>query len=143
MQWLLSKEAIYTAMLSDYKMAVTKGNLSTVIYCNIYCNSPLKFVDFGSILLYGLNVKNQFQVLDFVLLFITHKLHLGWLCCCGSHIHYSVLSCRRSSSKNIAFLELQKTLKHPTVTFGLCTHPVVKHELCHRMSQAPCGYMHL
>ena len=68
MQWLLSKETVYTTMLSGYKMAVTKGNLSTVIYCN----SPLKFIDFGSILLNGLNVKNQFQVIDFVLLFITH-----------------------------------------------------------------------
>ena len=58
-QWLLSKEAIQTTMLSGYKMAVTKRNLSTVIYCN----SPLMFIDFGSIFLNGLNVKNQFQVL--------------------------------------------------------------------------------
>ena len=62
------KEAIHTTMLSGYKMAVTKGNLSTVIHCN----SPLKFIDFGSILLNGLNVKIRFQVLDFILLFITH-----------------------------------------------------------------------
>ena len=114
----LSKEAIHTTMLSDYKMAVTKGTLSTVIYCN----SPLKFIDFGSILLYSLNVKNRFQVLDFVLLFITHNLHLGGLCCNGFHIRYSVLSCRRSHSKNIAFLELQRSLKHPTVNYGLCTN---------------------
>ena len=44
-QWLLSKDAIHTTMLSDYKMAVTKRNWSTVIHCD----SPLKFIDFGSI----------------------------------------------------------------------------------------------
>ena len=43
-QWLLSKDAIHTTMQSGYKMAVLKRNLSTVIYCN----SPLKFVDFSS-----------------------------------------------------------------------------------------------